>query len=235
MSLALAGVEKRLGDFALAGLSLSIEAGEYGVLLGPSGSGKSVLLSLVAGLAVPDAGTIAIAGRDVTRLAPELRSVGLVFQQPSLFPHLDVRENLAYGLAVRGVPKPERAKRVDELIGRLGLGEIAKRPVATLSGGEGQRVAIARALAPRPALLLLDEPLSLLDHNARLELQAELKRLHAELRLTTLHVTHSREEARALGDRCAVLLHGRLAQVGPTEEVFARPASPDVAQFLGVS
>lgn len=235
MSLLLTGLEKRLGDFALSGVSLSIGAGEYGVLLGPSGSGKSVLLSLVAGLAVPDAGTIAIAGRDVTALAPELRAVGLVFQRPSLFPHLDVRENLAYGLAVRGVPKPERAKRVDELVARLGLAEIAKRPVATLSGGEGQRVAIARALAPRPALLLLDEPLSLLDHNARLELQAELKRLHGELALTTLHVTHSREEARALGDRCAVLLHGSLAQAGPTEEVFARPASPDVAKFLGVS
>jgi ABC-type Fe3+/spermidine/putrescine transport system ATPase subunit len=157
-----------------------------------------------------------------------------VFQQAALFPHLSVRGNIEYGLRARRVPHAEARRTVDELIARLGLGAVLSRPVATLSGGEAQRVAIARALAVRPVLLLLDEPLSALDHNARLELQAELASLHKELGLTTLHVTHSRDEAAALGDFLAVMLGGRVVQAGTLAELRERPRCPFVARFLGL-
>jgi len=160
--------------------------------------------------------------------------MGLVFQQAALFPHKSVRENIAYGLRARKMPAEAVTRKVDQLVERLGLGAILARPVATLSGGEAQRIAVARALAIEPDLLLLDEPMSALDHNTRIELQVELARLHKELGLTTLHVTHSREEAAALGDHVAVMLAGRIVQRGPTAEVITRPRCPFVARFLGL-
>jgi ABC-type Fe3+/spermidine/putrescine transport system ATPase subunit len=230
----IAGLHLALGDFALRNISLRIGKGEYWVLLGPSGCGKSVLMQTIAGFFLPDQGQIRVEGRDVTVLAPERRRMGLVFQQAALFPHKSVSGNIAYGLRARGAAREETARTVDGLVERLGLGPILTRPVATLSGGEAQRVAVARALAIRPDLLLLDEPMSALDHNTRLELQAELGRIHRELGLTTLHVTHSREEAAALGDHLAILLGGRIVQQGTAAEVTARPRCPFVARFLGL-
>ncbi len=224
----------RFGDFALQDVSLRIEKSQYWVLLGPSGCGKSVLLQTIAGFFTPSAGQVVLDGRDATALPPEQRNIGLVFQQAALFPHLSVRANIEYGLRARRIPAQERHRAVDELIERLGLQAIVPRPVATLSGGEAQRVAIARALAPKPVLLLLDEPLSALDHNARLELQAELARVHKTLGLTTLHVTHSREEAAALSDRLAIMNRGRIVQTGTMAEVSAQPRCPFVARFLGL-
>ena len=222
------------GDFALNDVSLRIGKGEYWALLGPSGCGKSVLLQTIAGFFPPTAGRILVDGRDITAQAPEQRNIGLVFQQAALFPHLSVRGNIEYGLRARRVPAAEARRTVDELVERLDLAAVLARPVATLSGGEAQRVAIARALAVRPVLLLLDEPLSSLDHNARLELQAELARWHKELDLTTLHVTHSRDEAAALGDFLAVMLGGRIVQTGTLAELRAKPRCPFVARFLGL-
>ena len=234
MSVVVRGLSRRFGDFALESVNLRLEAGEYWVLLGPSGCGKSLLLQTLTGLHTPDSGSVVIDGRDVTLLAPEVRDVGLVFQQAALFPHYDIVGNIEYGLKARRMGQAERKKRVDEIVAALRLEPILSRPVATLSGGEAQRVAIARALAIRPPVLLLDEPLSLVDHNARLDLQAELKRIHADLKLTTLHVTHSRDEARALGDHCAVMFAGAVVQSGRTEDLFQRPRCPFVARFLGV-
>jgi molybdate transport system ATP-binding protein len=227
-------LSRRFGDFSLDDVSIRIDDGQYWVVLGPSGSGKSLLLETIAGFHVPDTGRVTIDGDDVTSAAPEKRRVGLVFQRAALFPHHTVAGNIEYGLRVRGTPPAERARVVDELIERLRLRSVVSRPVATLSGGEAQRVAIARALAIRPSLLLLDEPLSMLDHNARLELQAELRRLHTELGTRTIHVTHSREEAAALSDHCAVMLGGRIVQKGTWDELSTRPRCPFVAHFLGV-
>jgi ABC-type Fe3+/spermidine/putrescine transport system ATPase subunit len=228
------GLTRRLGDFALEGISLRLGAGDYWVLLGPSGCGKTLLLQALCGFHDLDAGRVVIDGRDVTREPPERRGIGLVFQKAALFPHLDVRGNVEYGLRARRQGAEERRRRVEAAVAAFGIGRILDRPVATLSGGEAQRVAIARALATRPRLLLLDEPLSLVDHNARLELQAEIRRLHAEVGLTTLHVTHSRDEARAMGDHLAVMLGGRVVQAGSMDEVLGRPRCPFVAQFLGL-
>jgi len=222
------------GEFALRDVSLRIAKGEYWVILGPSGCGKSVLLQTIAGFFLPERGKILVEGRDVTAIAPEHRRMGLVFQQAALFPHKSVRENIAYGLRARKVDREEVDRTVDDLIARLELKAILARPVATLSGGEAQRVAVARALAIKPDLLLLDEPMSALDHNTRLELQAELARVHRELGLTTLHVTHSREEAAALGDHVAIMLGGRIVQRGTAAEVQGRPRCPFVARFLGL-
>jgi ABC-type Fe3+/spermidine/putrescine transport system ATPase subunit len=230
----IAQLHARFGEFALSDISLRIGQGEYWVILGPSGCGKSVLLQTLAGFFAPERGRIRVGGRDLTALPPERRRMGLVFQQAALFPHKSVRENIAYGLRARRAPDGEIEKTVRDLVDRLALGDILGRPVPTLSGGEAQRVAVARALAIRPDLLLLDEPMSALDHNTRLELQAELGRLHKELGLTTLHVTHSREEAAALGDHVAILLGGRIVQRGTAAEVTGRPRCPFVARFLGL-
>lgn len=233
-TLAIEGLTRGFGPFTLGPLTLDIREREYWVLLGPSGCGKSMLLQTLSGFHRPEAGRVSLGGRDATTEPPETRGIGLVFQQAALFPHYSVRGNIAYGLEARGVDEAERTKRVDEVVSALGLGALLDRPVAALSGGEAQRVAIARAVAPRPSLLLLDEPLSLLDHNTRIELQAQLKRWHAQLGLTALHVTHSRDEARAMATHCAVMLGGVLVQAGPVDEVFTRPRCPFVARFLGL-
>jgi ABC-type Fe3+/spermidine/putrescine transport system ATPase subunit len=231
--IALEHVQRRFGAFSLS-VTLRAAAGEYLVILGPSGSGKSLLLGTAAGLYVPDSGRVLLGGCDVTRDAPERRGVGFVFQRGSLFPHLSVNGNIEFGLRARGVRRAERRARVEELVVLFELQELVSRPTLALSGGEAQRVAIARALAPRPAVLLLDEPFSLVDHNARLELQEQLRRIHRQLGVTVLHVTHNREEARALGQRCAVMLGGRIVQQGSADEIFGRPRCLFVARFLGL-
>jgi ABC-type Fe3+/spermidine/putrescine transport system ATPase subunit len=230
----IAHLHRHFGEFALRDISLRIGKGEYWVILGPSGCGKSVLLQTIAGFFSPDQGQILVEGRDVTATPPERRRMGLVFQQAALFPHKSVWENIAYGLRARKVDDAGVDRTVGDLVERLALKTILNRPVPTLSGGEAQRVAVARALAIRPDLLLLDEPMSALDHNTRLDLQVELARVHKALGLTTLHVTHSREEAAALGDHLAIMLAGRIVQRGSSAEVLGRPRCPFVARFLGL-
>jgi ABC-type Fe3+/spermidine/putrescine transport system ATPase subunit len=230
----LGGVTRRFGDFALEEVTLRLGAGEYWVLLGPSGSGKTLLLQTLTGFHDLDEGRIEIDGRDVTREPPERRGIGLVFQKAALFPHLDVRGNIEYGLRARRLDAAGRRRRVAAAVAKFGLERVLERPVATLSGGEAQRVAIARALVIEPRVLLLDEPLSLVDHNGRVDLQAEIRRVHADGGLTTLHVTHSRVEAEAMGDHVAVMAGGRIVQAGAMAEVLARPRCPFVARFLGL-
>jgi len=215
-------------------VSLQVRAGEYWALLGPSGCGKSMLLQTIAGFYAPYSGGVALDGRDANSDPPEARDIGLVFQQAALFPHMSVADNIAYGLRARKLPTAEREQRVGEMVELLRLERVLGRPVATLSGGEAQRVAIARAVAIRPRLLLLDEPLSLIDHNARIELRDHLVRVHRELDLTTLHVTHSREEARAVGDHIAVMVGGHIVQRGPAAEVFGGARCSFVSAFLGI-
>ncbi|NMB74469.1 MAG: ABC transporter ATP-binding protein [Myxococcales bacterium] len=228
-------LQRCFGEFTLGPISLSLPVRRYLVVLGPSGSGKSLLLSALAGVFRAEPGHLLLDGHDVGGLPPERRNCALVFQDPWLLPHLDVSRNVAFGLSLRAIPKGEREARVRELLELLGITRLAKARPARLSGGEAQRVALARALAVRPRLLLLDEPLSRLDHNSRLELRAELRRLHQTLSLTTVHVTHDREEARSVGDDVAIMLGGRVVQSGPLSLVMERPACPFVARFLGLS
>jgi ABC-type Fe3+/spermidine/putrescine transport system ATPase subunit len=222
----------RVGSFALA-VDLDVRQGEYLVLLGPSGCGKTSLLRAVAGIHPAASGQIRLEGRDAGGLPPHLRGVGYVSQGADLFPHLSAGGNIAYGLGWRGLPRAEVDRRVRRVAGLLEVGELLGRAPATLSGGEAKRVALARSLAVEPRLLLLDEPLSMLDHNARRRLLELLRALHAELGTATVHVTHDREEAWALGGRCAVMRAGRLVADGPVGELFRRPADRFTAEFLG--
>ncbi len=230
----LTAIRRSFGAFELGPISLEIADGDYWVVLGPSGSGKSMLLQTLAGAFVPDSGGLHMDDEDMTEAPPERRKVGLVFQEPALFPHMSVLDNIDYGLRAAGLHKGARKRRVDEVVASVGAEPLLQRPVATLSGGEARKVALARALAPRPRLLLLDEPFGPIDYNTRQELQAELERIHGELGVTTVHVTHDREEARALSDHCAVMLGGTMVQSGETTEVFAQPRCEFVARFLGV-
>ena len=233
-SLTLAAVAKRYGSTeALRGVDLEVAEGQLVVVLGPSGCGKSTLLRVVAGLEEADAGTVRIGDRDVTRLPAGRRNVSMVFQSYALFPHLTVRENIGFGLAVRGMPKAEAASRVDWAAGLVGCTPFLDRRPAQLSGGERQRVALARALVREPDAWLLDEPLSNLDAELRAQMRAELKALHARLPTTTLYVTHDQTEALTLGDRIAVMRAGRLEQVGTPDEIWSAPASVFVARFVG--
>jgi sulfate transport system ATP-binding protein len=228
------GVSKRYGDFAaLTDVSTEVESGSLTALLGPSGSGKSTLLRVIAGLEVPDAGSVLLDGRDVTRVPPQRRGVGFVFQHYAAFKHMSVRENVAFGLKVRKTPKPEVAKRVEELLGVVGLSGYAERYPSQLSGGQRQRMALARALAVQPAVLLLDEPFGALDANVRAELRTWLRRLHDEVHVTTVLVTHDQEEAMEVSDRIVVLNEGRIEQAGPPRELYDKPANPFVMRFLG--
>ena len=222
-------------DDVLAAVSFGLVEGGVTALIGPSGSGKSTLVGLIAGLLTPAAGRILFAGRDITGVPPERRGVGVVFQSYALFPHLAVRDNIAFGLTTgRGrLPRHEVAPRVGELAALCGLAPLLDRRPAELSGGERQRVALARALAPRPALLLLDEPLSALDASLRRQLRAELAALLRQLGTTVLYVTHDQEEAMMLADRLVVLDRGRVVQAGPPLELYRRPSHPFVASFLG--
>ncbi len=232
--LALEGVTKRFGaTTALDALSLQIGAGEFFALLGGSGSGKSTLLRVIAGFEAADAGRVALQGRDITRLAPPERDLAMMFQSYALFPHMSVRENIAYGLRRAGNRDP--GPRVAELVALLGLAGLEARRPQQLSGGQQQRVALARALARRPPLVLLDEPLAALDSGLRERTGLELRALQRRLGASFVMVTHDQAEALSLADRVAVLEQGRIAQVAPPRELYERPATRSVARFLGAA
>jgi ABC-type Fe3+/spermidine/putrescine transport system ATPase subunit len=230
-------VTKRFGDVtAVDGVSLEIRRGELFALLGPSGCGKTTLLRMVGGLEEPTAGTILIAGADVTRVPAHRRPAHMVFQQYALFPHLSVAENVAFGLRYkRDLPRTAHAGRVGEALALVRLAGLEKRLPHQLSGGQRQRVALARALVLEPQVLLLDEPLAALDPQLREEVQVELKHLQRTLGITFLFVTHDREEALGMSDRVAVMRQGRVEQVGTPAEVFERPATRFAAEFLGAA
>lgn len=221
------------GRAAVDRLSLDIRDGEFLTLLGPSGCGKTTLLRLIAGFERPDSGSIALAGTDITALPPEQRPLNTVFQNYALFPHLNVFDNVAYGLRREGRPKGEIAARVAAALAMVELGEFARRKPHQLSGGQQQRVAIARAVVKRPRLLLLDEPLSALDYQLRRAMRSELKRLQRDLGIAFLFVTHDQEEALAMSDRIAVLRDGAVQQLGTPREIYERPANLFTARFVG--
>src|SRR5262245_17729804 len=236
--LRLESLEKRFGTASVTrGVSLSAAKGEIVALLGPSGSGKTTVLRLTAGLETPDAGRIVVDGEDVTRVPPERRRFGMVFQHYALFPHMTVGENVGFGLASQknGLSADAARQRVAEMLALAGLSGFESRRVTELSGGQQQRVALARALAPAPRVLLLDEPLSNLDPALREKTRRELKRAIRRIGITTLFVTHEQEEAFELGDRVAVLNGGRLEQIGTPEELFEKPETRFVATFIGRS
>ena len=234
MSLYLDKVRKRFPEFLLD-VSMSAERGTLLALLGPSGCGKTTTLNIIAGFIEPESGSIALDGRSVVGLAPHLRGIGLVFQDYALFPNMDVRGNIAFGLEARGRGRAEVARRVGELLGLTQLDGYERRKVTELSGGEQQRVALARALAPEPGLLLLDEPLSALDARLRKELRVEIRRIQRELGVTTVYVTHDQEEALAIADRVVVMRGGKVEQAGTPFEIYHRPVNGFVAGFVGIS
>ena len=224
----------QFSDFALQDICLKVESGEFFSLLGPTGAGKTLILESIAGLVQPSAGRISIGGRDVTCLPPEKRGVGIVYQDQALFPHLNVRENISFGLRYHRKSSASRSVSLDALVKHLGLSKLLDRSVHDLSGGEKQRVALARALAIDPAVLLLDEPLSSLDPNFREEIRQLLKDIHGQTAITVLMVTHDFTEAHFLSQRVAIINAGCIEQVGSVESVFMRPATPFVAEFVGM-
>ena len=227
-------VRKSFGDFvALDDVSLEIPDGSLTSLLGPSGSGKSTLLRIIAGLEQPDAGSVEIHGDDATQIPPQRRGIGFVFQHYAAFKHMTVRDNVAFGMKIRKQPKQRIKDRVDELLEVVGLAGYQQRYPNQLSGGQRQRMALARALAVEPRVLLLDEPFGALDAKVRAELREWLRRLHEEVHVTTVLVTHDQEEAMIVSDHIAVMDHGRIEQVGGPVELYDRPANPFVMSFLG--
>tara|TARA_Y100000588_G_C14165464_1_gene886700 strand:+ start:240 stop:1322 length:1083 start_codon:yes stop_codon:yes gene_type:complete len=226
-------LHKRFGRATPArDFSMTVERGEFFTMLGPSGSGKSTVLRMIAGLEYPDSGNIVIDGRDMTSVPPWERHLGMVFQQYAIFPHLDVAGNVGYGLRRENLNREETADRISELLTLVGLTGYESRNVNQLSGGEQQRVAIARALAPRPAILLLDEPLSALDEKIRREMQGELRSIQQRTGTTFIYVTHDQEEALTMSDRVAVLNEGRYVQCDRPEQIFHHPRTPFVARFF---
>jgi multiple sugar transport system ATP-binding protein len=221
------------GFVAIDDVSLTVTDGEFLVLVGPSGCGKSTLLRMIAGLEEVTAGTVSIGGRDVTELAPRHRDIAMVFQNYALYPHMDVRRNLAYGLKVRKTSKDEIDRRVEEVARLLGLEKLLERKPAALSGGQRQRVAMGRAIVREPAAFLMDEPLSNLDAKLRVTMRSELSRLHDRLGVTTIYVTHDQVEAMTLGQRVAVLRDGVIQQVDSPQALYARPRNLFVAAFIG--
>ncbi|WP_110630985.1 ABC transporter ATP-binding protein [Salinicola salarius] len=234
-SIRMQGLRKQFGrdSIALAGVDLDIHAGEFFTLLGPSGCGKTTLLRILAGLEEADDGQLTIGGKDVIDTPPHQRSVNTVFQSYALFPHLSVRENLAFGLKMRGVAAKAREAKVAEIAQFIQLGDLVDRRIDQLSGGQRQRIALARALVCEPDVLLLDEPLSALDAGLRSQLQVELLRVQKRLGMTFVFVTHDQDEAMVMSDRIAVLDDGHIQQVGPPQEVYERPANAFVARFMG--
>ena len=234
MAIDAAHVTKRFGDFvALNDVSVDIPTGALTALLGPSGGGKSTLLRIIAGLEQADSGTITIEGEEATRLSPQRRNVGFVFQHYAAFKHMTVYRNVAFGLEIRKVPKDKIRRRVTELLELVHLDAMAHRYPAQLSGGQRQRMALARALAVEPKVLLLDEPFGALDAQVRKELRTWLRRLHDEVHVTTVFVTHDQEEAMEVADSIVVLANGRVEQSGRPDELYERPANDFVMSFLG--
>src|SRR5215203_138865 len=230
--LQLEGASKAYGDFvAVHPLDLEIYSGDFFAILGPSGCGKTTLLRIIGGFIAATGGRIYIQGRDVTGLGPERRPTNMVFQGYGLFPHMTVRQNIAYGLRIAKVEKREADKRIAEIIGLVRLDELGDRSVAQLSGGQQQRVALARALVMKPPVLLLDEPLAALDLKLRQAMQEELRRIHDEIGGTFVFVTHDQGEAMSLANRVAVMSEGRLLQVGSPEAIYGEPRSAFVATF----
>ncbi len=234
MAIAVRRVTKQFGDFvALDAVSLAIPSGSLTALLGPSGSGKSTLLRVIAGLEQPDEGDVLISGQDATSLPPQKRGVGFVFQHYAAFKHMTVRDNVAFGLKVRRRPRKEIAAKVDELLSLVQLDGLAGRYPSQLSGGQRQRMALARALAVEPRVLLLDEPFGALDARVRKELRAWLRRLHEEVHVTTVLVTHDQEEAMEVADRIALMNEGRIEQIGRPRDLYEHPANEFVMSFVG--
>jgi ABC-type sugar transport system ATPase subunit len=221
------------GHVAARGVELAIEDGEFMVLVGPSGCGKSTALRMIAGLETPTQGRVLIGDRDVTEVPPQERDIAMVFQSYALYPHMTVRDNLGFGLRMRGTPQAGIAGRVEAAAKALGLEQVLDRKPGQLSGGQRQRVALGRAIVREPKVFLFDEPLSNLDAKLRLETRAELARLHRRLAATMVYVTHDQEEALTLGSRVAVMNEGRVEQVGPPLEVYRRPETMFVATFVG--
>ncbi len=234
MSIQIRNIRKAFGSFvALDDVSLEVPDGDLLALLGPSGSGKTTLLRIIAGLEVADSGTVLLQGEDITRQSARERNVGFVFQHYALFRHMTVAENVGYGLRVRKAPAAKIRSRVEELLSLVRLEGLQERYPGQLSGGQRQRVALARALAAQPRVLLLDEPFGALDAKVRQELRHWLRKLHEELHVTSIFVTHDQEEAMELADRIVVMNRGRIEQIGSTDELYEHPASPFVVDFLG--
>jgi spermidine/putrescine transport system ATP-binding protein len=234
VAIAVEDVSKRFGkSHAVRGVSLAIRQGEFFSLLGPSGCGKTTTLRMIAGFEVPDEGRILLEGRDVTSVLPSRRPVNMVFQQYALFPHMSIYDNVTFGLKVKGVPRKEHDGRVREILRVVELEGLERRRPRQLSGGQQQRVALARALVNRPAALLLDEPLGALDVKLRKQMQLELKRIQHELGTTFVYVTHDQEEALAMSDRIAVMNQGVVEQIGDPREIYERPQTAFVADFIG--
>jgi sulfate transport system ATP-binding protein len=234
MSIEVKGLTKRFGNFtAVDNVSFKVETGELLALLGPSGSGKSTLLRMIAGLEGPDQGEVLLTGQESTSLSARDRNVGFVFQHYALFKHMTVRENIAFGLRVRKAPEKEVLDRVEELLGLVQMAGYGNRFPSQLSGGQRQRVAVARALAPRPRVLLLDEPFGALDAKVKVELRDWVRRLHDETEITTVFVTHDQEEAMEVAKKIIILDKGHIEQEGDPRAVFDRPATSFVAEFVG--
>ena len=230
----LSGVSKRFGDVeAVRPLSLRVRAGEFLTLLGPSGCGKSTMLRMIAGLEQASSGTIMVGGEDVTGLPPNKRDTSIMFQDYALFPHKTLVENVAYGLKMRGTGRRERERRAEEWLERIGLPGYGRRLPHQLSGGQRQRVALARSLIISPGVLLLDEPLGALDASLRKQMRQELRRLHRDVGLTFVYVTHDQEEALAMSDRVAVMRAGAIEQLGEPKEIYDAPETEFVARFIG--
>jgi multiple sugar transport system ATP-binding protein len=233
-ALSIRNVRKSFGAVSiLKGIDIEIEEGEFLILVGPSGCGKSTLLAMIAGLDVPTTGSIHIGDRDVTHELPKDRDIAMVFQSYALYPNMNVAENISFALEMRKVPKAERAAAVERVAAMLQIGHLLDRKPGQLSGGQRQRVAMGRALARNPKLFLFDEPLSNLDAKLRVEMRAEIKLLHQRTRTTTVYVTHDQVEAMTLGDRIAVMRDGMVQQFGTPDDIYTRPATRFVAEFIG--